>query len=420
MRNIQYQTVKEVNEHIKEIIENDDSLTNIVVRGEIANVTDRGHIYMTIKDEDGCSLKAVLFRGYRTYLSFEPVIGDEVLLYGSIELYALNGTYQLIVKNMIRYGDGAKLIELEKLRKKLQSEGLFDESHKLSIPKYPQTIAIITAKSGAAIHDIIKNIYRRFPIVNIKFFNSSVQGELAPKELNEALKKAIEAKPDVIIIGRGGGDKEDLSAFNDEELVRNVYASNIPIISAVGHESDYSLIDYVSDLRASTPTDAAIKATPNINDILLGLNEKEYILNRFMNNVISSSKNQIDKIKAMQFFKNPTSYYEKLQEVVKNYKLKLNNELINVINDNSRILSNLKKDLNYGESIALESHKSALNALKIKLEYASPKKALDRGYSLTTNEEGKIITNINDVSINEQLKIIVKDGIITSTVIKKE
>ena len=146
MRNIQYQTVKEVNEHIKEIIENDDSLTNIVVRGEIANVTDRGHIYMTIKDEDGCSLKAVLFRGYRTYLSFEPVIGDEVLLYGSIELYALNGTYQLIVKNMIRYGDGAKLIELEKLRKKLQSEGLFDESHKLSIPKYPQTIVIITAK----------------------------------------------------------------------------------------------------------------------------------------------------------------------------------------------------------------------------------------------------------------------------------
>lgn len=420
MRNIQYQTVKEVNEHIKEIIENDDSLTNIVVRGEIANVTDRGHIYMTIKDEDGCSLKAVLFRGYRTYLSFEPVIGDEVLLYGSIELYALNGTYQLIVKNMIRYGDGAKLIELEKLRKKLQSEGLFDESHKLSIPKYPQTIAIITAKSGAAIHDIIKNIYRRFPIVNIKFFNSSVQGELAPKELNEALKKAIAAKPDVIIIGRGGGDKEDLSAFNDEELVRNVYASNIPIISAVGHESDYSLIDYVSDLRASTPTDAAIKATPNINDILLGLNEKEYILNRFMNNVISSSKNQIDKIKAMQFFKNPTSYYEKLQEVVKNYKLKLNNELINVINDNSRILSNLKKDLNYGESIVLESHKSVLNALKIKLEYASPKKALDRGYSLTTNEEGKIITNINDVSINEQLKIIVKHGIITSTVIKKE
>lgn len=420
MRNIQYQTVKEVNEHIKEIIENDDSLTNIVVRGEIANVTDRGHIYMTIKDEDGCSLKAVLFRGYRTYLSFEPVIGDEVLLYGSIELYALNGTYQLIVKNMIRYGDGAKLIELEKLRKKLQSEGLFDESHKLSIPKYPQTIAIITAKSGAAIHDIIKNIYRRFPIVNIKFFNSSVQGELAPKELNEALKKAIAAKPDVIIIGRGGGDKEDLSAFNDEELVRNVYASNIPIISAVGHESDYSLIDYVSDLRASTPTDAAIKATPNINDILLGLNEKEYILNRFMNNVISSSKNQIDKIKAMQFFKNPTSYYEKLQEVVKNYKLKLNNELINVINDNSRILSNLNKDLNYGESIVLESHKSVLNALKIKLEYASPKKALDRGYSLTTNEEGKIITNINDVSINEQLKIIVKHGIITSTVIKKE
>ena len=139
-----------------------------------------------------------------------------------------------------------------------------------------------------------------------------------------------------------------------------------------------------------------------------------------MNNVISSSKNQIDKIKAMQFFKNPTSYYEKLQEVVKNYKLKLNNELINVINDNSRILSNLKKDLNYGESIALESHKNVLNAIKIKLEYASPKKALDRGYSLTTNEEGKVITNINDVSINEQLKIIVKHGIITSTVIKKE
>lgn len=414
-----YITVKEVNEHIKEIIEQDEFLRNVVVKGEISNLTDRGHIYMTIKDLDGSTMKAVLFRGYRNYLSFEPVIGDEVLMYGSIELYAQNGTYQLIVKQMQRFGDGAKLIELEKLRKKLQAEGIFDESHKLPIPKYPKTIGIVTARTGAAIHDIIKNIYRRFPIVNIEFFNSSVQGELAPKELNIALQKAIDAKPDVIIIGRGGGDKEDLSAFNDEELVRRVYVSNIPIISAVGHESDYSLIDYVSDLRASTPTDAAIKATPNINDILLTLNEKEYILTQFMNNVITSNKNQLDSIKSMQFFKNPTSYYDKLEEVVKNYKLRLDTHFINTITNYKRIISDYKTNLSYKLPFMLESKKNTLNALKIKLEALSPTKPLERGYSLTTNEEGKVITSINDISINQELKTTLKDGIITSTVVKK-
>lgn len=417
---IPFLTVKQVNERIKNLIEKDDALINVVIKGEVANLTNRGHIYMTIKDESAASIKAVLFRGYQNFVQYMPSIGDEVLLYGSIELYVPSGSYQIIVKDVALFGEGKRLIELEKLRKKLQDEGLFNEEHKLQIPKFPKSIGVITARSGAAIHDIVRNIILRYPIADIHFYNSAVQGETAPKELNEALNKAIDDNLDVIIIGRGGGDKEDLSAFNDETLVRTIYNSKTPIISAVGHESDYTLVDYVSDMRASTPTDAAIRATPKISDILLRLDNDKLILNNAIGNKISNYKQKLKAIANLPFFINPESYYVLQKERINNIKNQLNNKmnllLKSVRDDIKREQINLRNSVN----LLLNKRVNEVERLKIRLTSLNPKALLDKGYSITLDENDNIITSSSEININQTLKTIVKDGIITSNVIKKE
>ena len=417
---IPFLTVKQVNERIKSLIENDDVLINVVIKGEVANLTNRGHIYMTIKDESAASIKAVLFRGYQNFVQYMPSIGDEVLLYGSIELYVPSGSYQIIVKDVALFGEGKRLIELEKLRKKLQDEGLFNEEHKLQIPKFPKSIGVITARSGAAIHDIVRNIILRYPIVDIHFYNSAVQGETAPKELNEALNKAINDNLDVIIIGRGGGDKEDLSAFNDETLVRTIYNSKTPIISAVGHESDYTLVDYVSDMRASTPTDAAIRATPKISDILLRLDNDKLILNNAIGNKISNYKQKLKAITNLPFFINPESYYVLQKERINNIKNQLNNKMNLLLKSVREDINKQQINLRNSVNLLLNKRVNEVERLKIRLTSLNPKTLLDKGYSITLDENDNIITSSSEININQTLKTIVKDGIITSNVIKKE
>lgn len=417
---IPFLTVKQVNERIKSLIENDDALINVVIKGEVANLTNRGHIYMTIKDESAASIKAVLFRGYQNFVQYMPSIGDEVLLYGSIELYVPSGTYQIIVKDVALFGEGKRLIELEKLRKKLQDEGLFNEEHKLQIPKFPKSIGVITARSGAAIHDIVRNIILRYPIVDIHFYNSAVQGETAPKELNEALNKAINDNLDVIIIGRGGGDKEDLSAFNDETLVRTIYNSKTPIISAVGHESDYTLVDYVSDMRASTPTDAAIRATPKISDILLRLDNDKLILNNVIGNKISNYKQKLKAIANLPFFINPESYYVLQKERINNIKNQLNNKMNLLLKSVREDINKQQINLRNSVNLLLNKRVNEVERLKIRLTSLNPKALLDKGYSITLDENDNVITSSSEININQTLKTIVKNGIITSNVIKKE
>lgn len=417
---IPFLTVKQVNERIKSLIENDDALINVVIKGEVANLTNRGHIYMTIKDESAASIKAVLFRGYQNFVQYMPSIGDEVLLYGSIELYVPSGTYQIIVKDVVLFGEGKRLIELEKLRKKLQDEGLFNEEHKLQIPKFPKSIGVITARSGAVIHDIVRNIILRYPIVDIHFYNSAVKGETAPKELNEALNKAINDNLDVIIIGRGGGDKEDLSAFNDETLVRTIYNSKTPIISAVGHESDYTLVDYVSDMRASTPTDAAIRATPKISDILLRLDNDKLILNNAIGNKISNYKQKLKAIANLPFFINPESYYVLQKERINNIKNQLNNKMNLLLKSVREDINKQQINLRNSVNLLLNKRVNEVERLKIRLTSLNPKTLLDKGYSITLDENDNIITSSSEININQTLKTIVKDGIITSNVIKKE
>ncbi|MCH5180451.1 MAG: exodeoxyribonuclease VII large subunit [Erysipelotrichales bacterium] len=417
---IQYITVKDVNERIKYLVECDRGLNNIVVKGEVSSLTNRGHIYLTIKDQDGCTLKAVLFKGYQTSISYEPNMGDEVLLYGSIEVYVPGGTYQLIVRDCMLFGEGQRLIELEKLRKKLQLEGIFDESHKLPIPKYPQIIAVVTARSGAAIHDITKNILKRFPVAEIIFFNTSVQGEKAPLEINVALTKAINARPSVIILGRGGGDKEDLNAFNDETIVRTIYKSDIPIISAVGHESDYTLVDYVSDLRASTPTDAAIKATPNMHDILLNLSDKKIILDSYLSKLLGAYQHKLDLLKNRQFFKDPNSYLINISSHINESKRILIDSLNRRISNFDHQLSILNEKMNSRLNVSLSSKTARLSNLKTQLKAINPKNLLDKGYTMVLDTNNHLISSVDEVNEDDTLKIVLKDGNIISKVMKKE
>ncbi|MCH5171621.1 MAG: exodeoxyribonuclease VII large subunit [Erysipelotrichales bacterium] len=417
---IQFITVRDVNERIKYLIESDNGLNNVVVKGEVSSLTNRGHIYLAIKDQDGSTLKAVIFKGYLPYVKYEPKIGDEVLFYGSIEVYVPSGSYQLIVRDCMLFGEGQRLIELEKLRKKLQSEGLFDESHKLKIPKYPKTIAVITARSGAAIHDITKNILKRYPVAEILFFNTSVQGEKAPSEINNALVMAINARPSVIILGRGGGDKEDLNAFNDETIVRTIYKSDIPIISAVGHESDYTLVDYVSDLRASTPTDAAIKATPNMHDILLSLNDKKTILDTNINKLLNDYQYRLNLLKNRQFFKEPNSYLTNVSNHLNENKRILFESLNKKIVSFEHQINILNERLNSKIKFSLSTRISSLNSLKNQLLAINPKSLLNKGYSIAMNMDNRIITSMDEININDTLKIVLKDGTIVSKIIKKE
>ena len=259
-------TVSTFNELLKAKFDEDPDLQNVYLRGELSNfrVYPSGHAYFSLKDEKSV-VSALMWASSVRYLSFVPKDGDEVMIHGSCSVYPASGKYQIYVNHMELFGEGNELLRLKKLAKKLQAEGLFDESRKRKMPTFPNKIGLITAKGSAAVKDMITNIEKRWPLVEIVVFPSLVQGAEAPKDLLRALSLAQKEDLDILIIGRGGGSSEDLSAFNDEALVRALSKSRCPTISAVGHEIDVSLTDYVADLRVSTPTGAAIAAVPDKN-----------------------------------------------------------------------------------------------------------------------------------------------------------
>ena len=258
-------TVSDINQYIKALISSDENLKYIYVKGEISNfkMASNGHFYFSLKDEKSL-IGAMMFSNYVNRINFKPENGQEVVVFGSVDAYPGSGTYQIIVYQMEEIGAGQQLLELEKLKKKLLEEGLFDESRKRKINLYPNAIGVITAPNGAAIKDILFNIKRRYPIADIYVFYSAVQGENAPKELLKAFELAQTYPLDTLLIGRGGGASEDLSAFNDEALVRAIANSKMPVIACIGHEIDSTLVDFVADKRASTPTAAAELATVTV------------------------------------------------------------------------------------------------------------------------------------------------------------
>lgn len=369
-------SVSDINSYIKSVLSTDDKLKFIRIRGEISNFKayPSGHLYFSLKDNDSV-ISAVMFNNYAKRIAFSPKNGDEVIVLASVDAYVPRGSYNLNVYEMDEVGLGQQLIELEKLKKKLQSEGLFDGSRKRPINIFPKAIGVITAPNGAAIRDIVTNLKRRYPIVDIYVFPSLVQGEGAPKELLKAFYKSQEYDLDTLIIGRGGGASEDLSAFNDEALIRAVATSKMPIIAAVGHEIDSTLLDYIADKRASTPTGAAELATVDLREI-----EKEFDYSS-----LTMEQALLDKIKEKK---------EELEEL----KEELDESLTEKVNDQKEDLKNLEKQLNL----------------------LNPKTILSRGYSITLDENGKAIKSVKNVKNNQVVKTIVNEGEFTSVIIKED
>ena len=365
-------SVSDVNRYIKSVISQDENLKFISVRGELSNFKKgaNGHLYFSLKDKDSL-INCAMFSTYSSRLTFEPKDGDEVVVMASVDVYTARGSYQLIVYEMNSIGLGEQLVKLEMLKKALAKEGLFDESRKRDINIYPNAIGVITAKNGAAVRDIVTNIKRRYPICDIYVFPSAVQGVDAPKELLEAFNKSQQYDLDTLIIGRGGGASEDLSAFNDEKLVRAIANSKMPVIAAVGHEIDITLVDYVADKRASTPTGAAELATVDMREIQQMF---QYSLDTMKDAIYGQVQDMKDDVSS------------------------LNEELNEAIKDKIDYLS---RDL---------------KAKKDQLEALNPKKVLSRGYSISSSKDGKVISSVKDIKEGQEIITTVKDGTIISTV----
>ncbi len=378
-----YINITELNNYIKSRFDSDGFLLKVYLKGEISNFKNhtRGHLYFTLKD-DFSRLSAVMFYNNALSLTFKPEDGMNVLVEGRISCYPAQGTYQIYVDKMEPDGLGNLYIEYEKLKKKLEAEGLFDVSHKKLIPKYPKKIGIITASTGAAVRDIISTIKRRFPICETILFPTLVQGEGAKENIVKQIKKANEYDLDVIICGRGGGSIEDLWAFNEEIVARAIYESNIPIISAVGHEPDFTIADYVADLRAPTPTGAAEMAVPTIMEINNMLNQYCIRLNRNIKNNVNNNFIRLRNLKNNYVLKNPLALYETKEQKLDNY--------IDILNNN--INRNLK-DKNH-------QYEMLVNTLKL----VNPLGLLEKGYSLV-KKDGKLINDMSDLNVNDIIDI---------------
>lgn len=393
--NPKYFTVTQYNKAIKNFLDNKPECQDVHIEGEISNLKfyPSGHIYFTLKDSES-RIGAVMFKGFADYLNFKPKDGDEVYVDGKINVYVPNGEYKVMAESMVLTGNGDLLAKLEELKKKLSSEGLFDESHKKKIPKYPKRIGIVTASSGAAVHDIISTIKRRFPICETILFPTLVQGDGAKENIVKQIKKAEEFDIDTLIVGRGGGSIEDLWAFNEEVVARAIYECPIPVISAVGHEVDFTIADFVSDMRAPTPTGAAEMAVPNIADVLNEIEQKQIRLNKSIISIVEESQITLDEI---------------INDMTSLVKLKLEKAKLNLDYFKNNYI------LNHPDEI-FNKKKNSLELLINKLELLNPLSVLKKGYSVTSNKENKVINSINDVKENEELNIRLIDGEINSIV----
>ena len=439
--NDKYISIGELNTYIKSMFDENIFLRKVFLRGEISNFKNhtRGHLYFTLKD-DTSRISAVMFYSSAITLNFKPEDGMNVLIEGRISCYPTAGTYQIYVDKMEVDGLGALYVEFEKLKEKLSKEGLFLDSHKKAIPKIPKRVGIITAPTGAAIKDIISTIKRRFPICETILFPALVQGKDAAFDIVRQIKEADSGKYDldVLIVGRGGGSIEDLWAFNEEIVARAIYEANVPIISAVGHEVDFTIADFVADLRAPTPTGAAEMAVPTVSEIDNVIHSLEIRMNEFMSNFLHKSKLRLDNVKNSYILKNPLSLYEikeqKLDNMIEvlnnyihkrldNYHLELNHiQSSFVLKDPMRLFKVQQEKLLFSEkvlynhikNIILKSdhnYKMLVNTLKL----VNPLGILEKGYSLVTKEE-KVVKSSKDLKLHDFLDVRLHDGSIKAQV----
>ena len=389
-------TVSDVNRIIKQMIETRAEFFNIQLRGEVSNFRKyaSGHCYFTLKDKNSV-IKAVMFRGRASELKFLPKDGDQVLAIGRIGVYERDGIYQLYVDIMIASGAGDLMVAYEKLKQKLEQEGLFSSARKREIPAQPQKIGIITSQSGAAIHDIITVSKRRSPGVKLVFFPVKVQGEDAGLEIVKAINFMNKHKlTDVLIVGRGGGSIEDLWAFNEERVVRAIASSEIPVVTAIGHETDFTLADFAADRRAATPSQAAEIVVPNVWELIRHLEQLNQRNIRAVTALVERNESKILEISNSLVFKEPDRW-------LADKKIAVDNCLNRVFLSMNRIQQEFE-------------HKYAL--LVTRLDASSPLNIMSRGYSIARKADGTIIKTIDAINIGESIETVTKDGFILSAV----
>ena len=414
-----YLNISEVNNYIKSLIDKDYFLNKVYIKGEISNFKNhtRGHLYFTLKD-DSSRINAVMFASNAKDLDFVPEDGNQVLIEGRVSCYPASGSYQIYVEKMSLDGIGRLFVEYEKLKKKLAAEGLFNPEHKKRIPKYPMKVGVITADTGAAIKDIVSTIKRRFPICQVILFPSLVQGPDAKYNIVNQIKKADTFNLDTIIVGRGGGSIEDLWAFNEEMVARAIYECNTPIISAVGHEIDFTIADFVADLRAPTPTGAAEMCVPTILDIQILINNLVIRSTKTIKNMVNQKFVMLERFKRSYILKNPYSMYEikeqKLDNLIDNLKINMDNIVTKKSHLYVRAVSSYVLN---NPTMLFDKSANKLDMLIKSLSLLNPLSILDKGYSIVKSND-LVIKNVKDIKKGDNIDIILAKGKINAKVME--
>lgn len=400
MMNIPTFSVSDINRYIKSLFDGDMGMQSVFVAGEISNFSNHyktGHMYFTLKD-DSAAIKAVMFARQASRLRFKPENGMKVIIRGRITVFERDGIYQIYAEDMLPDGAGALSIAFNQLKNKLEKEGLFDKAHKKPLPVFPARVGVITSPTGAAVQDIFNVLGRRFPLAQVIFRGVSVQGPSAPAEMIEALEEFRDKDcADVIIIGRGGGSAEDLWCFNDELLARAIYECHIPVISAVGHETDFTICDFVSDMRAPTPSAAAELAVPDIMNLTMELASLTDRLYRAMSSMASSKKRELELILEARAFTDPGRFFEADKNLIEKY---------------SRALESSAERI-------LHKEKNTLTSLVTSLEKLNPLSVLLRGYSIVSLK-GEIIESTEKINAGDTIGVTLSDGTLECQVLSSE
>ncbi|UXR79477.1 exodeoxyribonuclease VII large subunit [Staphylococcus sp. IVB6218] len=428
-----YLTVSALTKYIKYKFDQDPHLQSVLIKGELSNFKrhSSGHLYFALKDENSV-INAMMFKGVANQLDFNPKEGDQVIVEARVSVYERRGSYQIYVNKMQLDGIGNLYQKYEQLRLKLTKEGYFDAAHKKPIPQYPKKIAIITASTGAAIRDILNTIQSRYPLVEPVKISALVQGTQAAEVIVEKLKYADSLDVDTIIVGRGGGSIEDLWSFNEEIVVKAIFDCNTPVISAVGHETDTTLSDYVADVRAATPTQAAMIATPDQQELYQLLEKSQNYLNRYINQYLKHARQSLTRYQDYYKFKQPTLLYEQhiqkrddldrtmhqaMDMIIQKQQQRLQlleqrfyvRHLYDSIKNNQHKISQSKETLNQQIKQRLRQKEQALVQQVTSLDNLSPTKTMLRGYSIV-KKDGDVITSSRDLSSGNAIEITMKDG----------
>lgn len=393
-------SITQLNEYIRGKMDNDALLNQVAVRGEISNykLYPSGHHYYTLKDESS-ALRCVMFKGNAARLRFRPENGMKVIAMGKVSVFPRDGAYQLYCTAMAVDGVGDLYAAFEQLKKKLAAQGLFDPAHKKPLPRYPGTIGIITSSAGAAVHDMLRILNKRYPLTKVRLLPVRVQGAEAPGEIAAAIGYANHYKlADLLIVGRGGGSIEDLWAFNDERVAYAIYQSQIPVISAVGHEPDVTISDFVADLRAATPSNAAELAVADQDALRQSLDGMETAMATALQQRLRSAQRHLDVLSASPALRSPTGYIEQREKSLELMK----NRMISAQNQNLT-----RKNQCYIAAVS-------------KLDAMSPLKVLTRGYSMAQTEKGEVLRSVKQVELGERIRISLSDGNLSATVMEKK